>query len=590
MPTSPSPDALISTLMAYLPETAPLSRPRPAFFFSAAVRVLSILFFVAAFSAGFDSGAPWNFAANAAEGISRLDRESEIRELLLEGRRLEREERWNEALTHYENASRRFPSEGDFEQRFEFARMHFELGRRYADASFKRSLRSMSSAEALDLYTEVLLKIESHYVDEPDWGGIVAHGTEAFELALGRPAFLEAYDLSRADERIPGLRQRLRREVGGRQLTDRRQAREAVRFAATLAEDALGVPFAAAAVEYVCGAISSLDHYSAYLTPGQLDDVYSQIEGNFVGLGIELKVEQGRLKIVRVITDSPAEESGIKAGEFIVAVDGRATERLGTDEAANLLQGPEGSEVQLSLEGSGGAVRAVRAIRRRVDVPSIDEERILDSASGIAYMRLSCFQKTTPRDLDAALWRLHRAGMRKLVLDLRGNPGGLLLTAVEVSDKFLTQGTIVATRGRDRAEAFTYTAKSPGTWHVPLVILVDSQSASASEIFAGAIRDHHRGVIIGERSFGKGSVQGIFPLATSAAGLRLTTAKFYSPAGRPYNRIGVVPDVEIPRAFQSADTARDAEPDADPVVAEAVRVARTLSTQSASAQQNQRLN
>lgn len=549
-----------------------------------------MFFLLAVAVGGFDSGARFLKVSVGAEPSAGAVRRAEIENLLQQGRRLEREERWNEALSHYEDATRRFPSDPDFEKRFAFSRMNFELGRRYADASFKHSLQAMHREEALDLYTEVLLKIESHYVDEPDWKGIVSNGTEAFEVALGRPVFLAAHGVNYGDERISRLQQRLRQKIGARELTDRRQAREAVRTAATLAEESLGIPFAAVVVEYVCGATSSLDPYSAYLTPGQLDDVYSQIEGNFVGLGIELKVEQGRLKIVRVIPDSPAEESGIRAADLIVSVDGRATERFGTDEAANLLQGPEGTAVELSLESPDGAIRSVRAIRRRVDVPSIDEERVLDSASGIAYMRLSCFQKTTPRDLDAALWRLHRAGMRKLILDLRGNPGGLLLTAVEVSDKFLTGGTIVATRGRDRAEAFTYTARSAGTWHVPLVILVDSQSASASEIFAGAMRDHHRGVIVGERSYGKGSVQGIFPLATSAAGLRLTTAKFYSPAGRPYNKIGVTPDVEIPAATTTVEDPRNAEPGSDPVVAEAVRVARTLSTQSASVQQSQRLN
>src|SRR6202008_2306840 len=134
---------------------------------------------------------------------------------------------------------------------------------------------------------------------------------------------------------------------------------------------------------------------------------------------------------------------------------------------------------------------------------------------GVGYLRLTCFQKTTSRDLDAALWRLHREGMKSLIVDLRGNPGGLLNISVDVVDKFVNEGVIVSTRGRNAQEDYSYTAQPPGTWQVPLTVLIDGDSASASEIFAGAIRDHHRGTLVGTRSYGKGSVQGIFPLNIS---------------------------------------------------------------------------
>ena len=584
--------------MAYSLDTAPCSERRFVTARGAVLRSLRFAraaFFCCLCLTGLLGSAVQPSTARAEDAavapIHRTDSpRTEIQSLLSEGRRLEQEKRWNEALTHYEEAARRFPGEPTFERRFEFARMNFELGRRYADSAFRHSLRTTPPEKSLDLYTEVLLKIESHYVDEPDWGGIVAKGTDAFEIALSRKVFLDAYGLSCSDPRIAQLQQQVRREIGQLAPRDRRQARQAVRRAAELAQNALGIPFAAVVIEYVGGAAGSLDPYSAYLTPGQLDDVYSQIEGNFVGLGIELKVECGELKVVRVIPRSPAEESGIHSGDVIVVVDGKATARLGTDEAANLLQGPEGTTVELCLQDAVGKVRTIRVRRRRVDVPSIDEERILDSQNGVAYMRLTCFQKTTSRDLDAALWKLHRAGMRKLILDLRGNPGGLLLTAVEVSDKFLTGGTIVATRGRDRNEAFTYTAKPDGTWHVPLIVLVDSQSASASEIFAGAIRDHHRGIIVGERSYGKGSVQGIFPLATSASGLRLTTAKFYSPAGRPYSKVGVAPDVKVAGQPEVEDGLHAAEPGSDPVVLRAVQVARGMGGAQNASVRRQRFN
>ena len=150
--------------------------------------------------------------------------------------------------------------------------------------------------------------------------------------------------------------------------------------------------------------------------------------------------------------------------------------------------------------------------REHIDVASVNDVKILDSAAGIGYLKLTCFQKTTSRDMDAALWKLYRLGMKSLVMDLRGNPGGLLTAAVDVGDKFIDQGNIVSTHGRSAQENYVYAARTTGAWRMPLVVLIDGDSASASEIFAGAVRDHHRGVIVGVRSYGKGSVQGIFPL------------------------------------------------------------------------------
>ena len=191
--------------------------------------------------------------------------------------------------------------------------------------------------------------------------------------------------------------------------------------------------------------------------------------------------------------------------------------------------------------------------REHVDVPSVDNIHMLDAANGIGYFKLSCFQKTTSRDMDNALWQLHRQGMRSLVMDLRGNPGGLLTAAVDAADKFIDQGNIVSTHGRNPQEEYNYTAHAMSVWHVPLVVLIDGDSASASEIFAGAVRDHSRGVLVGVRSYGKGTVQGIFPLGVGGAGMRLTTAKFYSPNGHPFSHVGVEPDIVVHQTAKPID-------------------------------------
>ena len=486
--------------------------------------------------------------AQQATTVSISNRTLMVDGMLRRGQELERERRWGEALTHYEEALRQCPEESSLEHRFEFARLHYDLARRYADRSFSATLGRVTGEKALEVYGQVLLKIQSHYVEAPAWKDLLDRGTADLELALNEPAFLERNLPGRNLTAVDAFRTELHALLASRTVATRLDVQDGVAMVAALAQSRLAISPTPVIFEYLCGATNALDPYSAYLTPDQLTEVYSQIEGNFVGLGVELKTQGGVLVIVRVIPGSPAERAGVLADDRIVAVDHHATADVSTDQAANLLQGPEGSLVTLTVAAPGQPSREMIIRRMRVDVPSIDRVRILDAQQGIAYLKLTCFQKTTRRDLETALWRLHNDGMRSLILDLRGNPGGLLVMAVEVADLFLDRGTIVSTRGRSPQEDFTYTAHEEGTWHVPLTVIIDQDSASAAEIFAGAIRDHHRGTIVGVRSFGKGSVQGIFPLEMSDSGLRLTTAKFYSPNGRPYSRVGVEPDVVVHQA------------------------------------------
>ncbi len=497
-----------------------------------------------------------------------------VADLLRQGHQFERDGRWGDALTHYENGLREFPKDASLKRRFDYSRLHYDLGRRYTDRSFLRAVAELPSSRALDLYGQVLLKVEAHYVEVANWKSLVERGTNNLEVALSESAFVEHNVPEGKRNAAADFRRELRRTLGPRVIRSRDDARSAVAIAAGLAQSRLGILPTAVILEYLCGATNALDPYSAYLTPDQLTEVYSQIEGNFIGLGIELKAGNAGLLIVRVITGSPAELSGIRVGDRILSVDGQSTLDLTTDQAANLLQGDAGSVADLAMVSPGEATRRIHVRRQRVEVPSVDDARIVDQEHGIAYFRLACFQKTTCRDIDTALWKLHEEGMRSLIIDLRGNPGGLLVTAVEVVDKFVESGIIVSTRGRSIQEDFTYSAHTQGTWRVPLVVLIDQDSASAAEIFAGAIRDHNRGTIVGVRSFGKGSVQGIFPLDVSSSGVRLTTAKFYSPTGRPYSRVGVEPDVLVQSTARPIDGRLPvAQPGDDAMLEAAVQVA-----------------
>ena len=519
--------------------------------------------------------------AATGPSVSVSNRTSVIGDLLSRGQALENERRWGEALTLYEDALRQYPTQRDLEQRMQLSRMHYDLGRRYNDQTFRKALASSTGRQALDLYGEVLLKIQTHYVDNPDWRRLAEFGTSALEIALADPLFIEA-NLSRIPQaQIDNFRRQLRSRLSLQLVATRHAAQDIAATAARLARTQLGLSEATAIQEFTSGATNSLDTYSAFLTPGQLNEVYSQIDGNFVGLGVELKSDQGALLIVKVIPSSPAERAGIRAGDRIVAVDGRSTAELSTDQAANLLQGKEGSVVDVTAVTPGGDPRELRIRREHVEVPSIDDIRLVEPAYGVGYLKLTCYQKTTSTDLDTALHKLHRQGMKSLIIDLRGNPGGLLNTAVDVVDKFVDRGTIVSTRGRSRQEDYTYTAREVGTWRMPLAVLIDGDSASASEIFAGAIRDHRRGAIIGTRSYGKGSVQGIFPLNMGNAGLRLTTAKFYSPLGRPFAGVGVEPNVSVPHQVARPDLSENGEQLAAATDAALAAAVRELKLQTA---------
>jgi carboxyl-terminal processing protease len=408
------------------------------------------------------------------------------------------------------------------------------------------------------------------------------------EIALRDPAFLKSNQTVAGADRVAWLRQTLSARRASLVVPTRQAAHDHLVAVCNLAQQALGLKAAPVALEFAYGACDALDDYSSYLTPDKLDDLYAMIDGNFVGLGIELKLDTEGLRLVGVIRGGPAWEAGIKTGDQIVRVAGHTVRGLSLDEAASRLQGTEGSSVEISVLRPDGSLRNFVLVRRHVEVESVAEARIVEAAAGVGYVQLTGFQKSSAEELDRAIATLKRQGMRTLVLDLRGNPGGLLNVAVEIAERFVEQGVIVSTRGRAPGQSQVYVSQSKAVWAVPLYVLIDHDSASASEILAGALKDHGRATVVGERSYGKGSVQSIFALRTAPAGLKLTTAKFYSPRNRPYSEQGVEPDVPVRVALKPTDNqepgrARGESPDSliafgdpakDPVLGQAIAHAR----------------
>lgn len=474
---------------------------------------------------------------------------NDARQALQAGEDFERTRRWIDAIEHYEASIKKWPNDRDLSYGLRRSKIHFGIERRYSDSSFRTNMLTISRHEALSLFDEVINKIKSHFVDPLSSTSFVAHGTESLYIALANEKFLEHHLPGRRaaiQSGISRFRETLRTQYWNKPLNSSSSAHQTVSEVAGLAEAQLGLNSTAVVMEYVFGGCHALDDYSNCLTPDRLSDLYDNIDGEFVGLGIEMKAEAGRgMSLVNVLPESPAAEGGLLIGDYIVGIDGHDCRNMSTDEAAGRLKGKPGSRVRLDVSGLTAADRrTVTVVRRAVQVKSIPIAKIVDESRGIGYIQMTGFQKSSPVELDEALQKLNRQGLRVLIWDLRGNPGGLLTAAVEVLDRFIDNGVLVSTKGRMGDQNMSYSAHRQQKWNVPLVLLTDENSASASEIVAGAVRDHQRGVIVGRKTYGKWSVQSIFPIQRSV-GLRLTTAKFYSPAGKTLGKIGVRPDVEV---------------------------------------------
>lgn len=292
------------------------------------------------------------------------------------------------------------------------------------------------------------------------------------------------------------------------------------------------------------GMLTGLDPHSTYLTPEEFKELQIGTRGEFGGLGIEVTMENGFVKVIAPIDDTPAQRAGIKPGDLIVRIDDKPVKGMTLQEAVSLMRGQPGTEVTLTIIREGEEKPLQITITR--DIIRIRSVRWQMLEEGYGYLRISSFQSRTPEQVREAIAKMEEEGpLKGLVLDLRNNPGGVLHAAVEVADLFLDQGLIVYTDGRIREAKMEFRA-TPGDLiaGVPICVLINAGSASASEIVAGALQDHRRAILMGQKSFGKGSVQTILPLSNGGA-IKLTTALYYTPSGRSIQADGIVPDIEL---------------------------------------------
>jgi carboxyl-terminal processing protease len=467
--------------------------------------------------------------------------------------------RWDKACDEYAAILRIDRGLTGVRESYQRCLRRYHLVFRHRDFSYNKEVLGLKYSQALRLCELVLTNLMDNAVERQrvQPGRLTRYGAEELTFALDEPEFRQEYLPNVKAEALAAFRAVLREafESAG-QVRNRRDVLDQVRHLALKGQTLLGLNAVVTVMEYTCGACAAVDEYTLFLSPGQLREWVDVCKGNYVGVGLKLRREDGRLIVGDVVPGSPAAEAtfefnGMKLaalapGDQVVTIGKRGTAEMTPEAAQDLLEGEAGTTVDVIVSPPMGEPRHVTLRRRPLFVPSINFNR-LEVKDGVGYLPISCFQETTLQELDDAILALNKAGMRTLVLDLRGNGGGMFDVAVEVARRFLASGIIVSTQHADPRLNTTYHARNLDAWGMPVVVLVDGSTASSAEVLAGALKDNRRARLVGQTTFGKGYSQILVRLSaangTLAGGVRLTVAKFFSPLGHPYAGRGILPHV-----------------------------------------------
>lgn len=443
---------------------------------------------------------------------------------------------------------------------------------RYQNPVNVRAIRAMMSTQGAALFAEVSKRIDERSLEPTSYDVRVRRALRNLGLALDNEAFMSGLGISANSFQTDAFRESLGRLAGAAPVRSYQDAGKVLNQVVREASRVPGLTAGVVAWEFSLASIDTLDKFSGLeaAEPSSRNGAESvgvrsaSLEEEIVGVGVEVREHPEGLLVVKPLRGGPAAEAGLASGDVILSIDGTPLSSMKMAESVDLMKGVSGSRMTLRILRDGRGERDFVLVRRKVRVWTVNDTRIL-KGTNVAYLSLSRFSQSSTAELDQALNELYQNGMKSLIVDLRGNPGGLLTTCVEISDRFLPCGTIVTTKGRLNSDNMAEQATFAQTWSVPLVVLIDGDSASASEIFAAAMQENRRGVIVGTRSYGKGSVQTHFPLNSIPGDLRITTALFYSPNGRKMAGEGVVPDVEVNDA--------DGMENGDEMLKEALRIA-----------------
>jgi carboxyl-terminal processing protease len=469
---------------------------------------------------------------------------------------------WLEACRCYDKSLRKDRNQQEVRDAYQRCLRRLYLVRRCQDRVYKEAVARLTPSEALEVYDQVLVVVGAAYVDasKTDINTLFQQGVQELRYDFDEEVFLQEY--------LPGARPaavaRFKRVLDGwsaHKVKSRTEAREEVLALIQAARRAdLDVKALAVAVglEFASGACNALDEYTLFLTPGYYNDVQAALQGKYVSIGVDLGAsEDQRVEIVRIYPKSPAQEAGLGEHDRILRIDRDAA--LSPEAAAEKLRGEAGSMVEVEVQAVGQMTsRVVRLQRRPVYLPSVMEPQLLPLQTEmgtitVGVIQINHFQDSTVQDVKEALAQLQTAGVKAILLDLRGNPGGAFKAGVQVAELFLNEGVIVFSESPldEYNRPFKVTARNPV--QVPMVVLVDRDTASAAEVVAGALKEHRQGntLIVGQTTFGKGSIQGVIPLDKAPldktpGGIRITVAKLFSPGKhQPYTGRGVTPDIVV---------------------------------------------
>jgi carboxyl-terminal processing protease len=464
--------------------------------------------------------------------------------LLSKALELERNKQYRDALPIYESLPPKDRISAGVQERYQRCLRHVLQERRHRERGFRDAILGLkTTGQVLDVYEKVLHILRTYYVD-PDRtsaGRLFQQGLLEMRCALEDDSFRKQYLVAAKSDAIVDFRRQLL-EWDDKAVTDAHSARDQLRKICKLAQDLLSIQMPVVAFEFVCGACNSLDEYTAYLTPAQITEIQTLMRGKFAGPGIEVAVVDQKLVIGQIHPESPAARA-FKVGDRILRVDKHKVDPESAVEIRASLRGEPGSVVEVEVQSPDGTKRTVKLERQPYVMPSVEFEP--EPREGIGYVRVMSFTETTVQELKDAVGRLKAAGMKALVLDLRGNPGGLFKPSIQTAEMFLPEGIIVHTQSRSSEYNESHRSHNPNAFTFPLVLLIDGETASSAEVVAGALKENDRARLVGQTTFGKGSIQCVVPLEIVSAGVKITVARFLSPTGEPYNGRGVTPHVIV---------------------------------------------
>jgi carboxyl-terminal processing protease len=475
---------------------------------------------------------------------------AKIKELRQQAEYHEQQAEWDKACFVYESILRRDRSIPEVAERYQNCLRRYWQVKRHSDQSYRKEVLSLDYAQTLGLYALIRDTLIDNALEKKkaEPGRLFRKGLEEFDRALTDPFFVQLYLPAVKPHEIRAFRDFLQKNWAGGAKMTREQARKQVREVALAAQSALQLHPNVVVMEFACGACHGLDDYSLYLTPNQLRELCDSLRGEFAGVGLALAQNADSIVIDDVIPFSPAAEINnppLAKHDVVLTIDKKPVAQLSAEAAQALLEGPLGTLVEVEIQTSNMPARTITLRRRAMFMPSVafhmKNERV-------GYIRVACFQDTTLQEIDDALASLGRDGMKALILDIRGNGGGMFEVAIEVAKRFLASGIIASTLNSDPKYNTVYQARNPNALAVPLVVMIDGDTASAAEVLAGALKDNKRGRLVGLTTFGKGCTQCFRPLPAApggvpTGGMRLTVARFFSPEGLPYSGRGVVPHV-----------------------------------------------